>query len=54
MTIKRLRNPPARNLKAELLYRLDVSGKSDKEKLEVVEEIREILRERVKDKRQGS
>ena len=53
LTIKRLRNPPARNLKAEILYRLDISGKPDKEKLETVEEIREILQERVKDKEQG-
>ena len=44
--MNRLRNQPVQNLKADILYCLDTSGKTDEEKLEVIEEIRKILRER--------
>lgn len=48
--MKRLRNPPVQNLKSDILYRLDTSGMTDEEKLKIIEEIRKILRERVKEK----
>ncbi len=50
MTIDRLKPQMVRALKYDILYRLDISGKTDREKLEVIEEIRGILRHRIKEK----
>jgi hypothetical protein len=49
MTIDRLKPRIARTLKSDILYRLDTSGKTDSEKLKIIEEVRSILLERIEE-----
>lgn len=50
MTIDRLKPQIVQTLKSDLLYRLDASGKTDEEKMDIIEDIRGILRQRINEK----
>jgi hypothetical protein len=38
------------SLKSDILYRLDTGCKTDEEKLKIIEEIQQILQERIEEK----